>query len=138
MPLDPERALAGALLAHLCADPTLNATLGTPPRVYDAPPDKPGYPYLALGRSQSRPFGGVDGEGVEQSLTLTVLSRFRGLEEAREIAGLVRASLDDAALTLTDHRLISLRVIFADAFPAADWRLHFAVLRLRAVTEPLS
>ncbi len=137
MPLDPERALVGAILAHLRADATLAAALGAPPRIHDAPPQGPVYPYLTLGHGQSRLWGGVEGEGVEHTLTLTVLSRFQGLEEARTIAGLVRASLDDAALALADHRLVSLRVTFVDAFPAADWRLRFAVMRLRAVTEPL-
>jgi hypothetical protein len=136
--LDPERALTGAILAHLRADPGLAAILGDPPRVFDAPPPDPIYPYLTRGRGQAKPWGGVEGEGVEHALTLTALSEFDGLEEARQIGGLVRASLDDAALALTDHRLVSLRITFIDVFRSADWRSSFAVLRLRAVTEPLT
>jgi len=135
MPLDPERALTGAILAQLRADAAVSAVLSG--RVYDQPPVEPEYPLLLIGRSQSRPFGGVAGEGVEHTLTLTVSSRYDGAEEARRAAGLVRAALDDAALSLTDHRLISLRITFVDTFRAADWRTTFSVVRLRAVTEPL-
>jgi hypothetical protein len=137
MTLDPERALTGAIFAYLRADHGLATVLGDPPRVYDAPPPDPIYPYLTLSRGQAKPWGGVEGEGVEHALTLTALSEFDGLEEARQIGALVRASLDEAALTLADHRLVNLRVSFVDVFRAADWLSSFAVLRLRAVTEPL-
>jgi hypothetical protein len=137
MTLDPERALTGAIFAHLCTDPAITAVLGEPPRVYDAPPLDPVFPYVTLGRSQARLWGGVDGEGTEHVLTLTVASRFIGMEEVRQIGGLVRAVLDDTPLTLTDHRLVSLRVTYTDVFRATNWRTIFAALRLRAVTEPL-
>jgi dihydroxy-acid dehydratase len=51
---------------------------------------------------------------------------------------LVRLSLHGASLNLDGHRLINLRVTYADLFKAADWRSTFGVLRLRAVTEPLN
>ena len=138
MTLDPERALIGAIYAHLRADPTLNALLGTPPRIYDEPPPDPVYPFLTLGRSQAKQWGGVLGEGIEHALTLTAVSRFGGAEEARALVALVRTSLDDVDLTLEDQHLVSLRVSFSDVFRAADWRSIYGVMRLRAVTEPLS
>ena len=138
MTLDPERALVGAVFAHLRADAALTDLLGSPPRIYDEPPPDPQHPFLTLGRSQAKPWGGVAGEGVEHALTLTVVSRFGGAEEARALTALVRAGVDDAALSLDGHRLVSLRVTFADVFRAADWRSTYGVMRLRAVTEPLS
>jgi hypothetical protein len=138
MPIDPERALSAALLAHQRADPTLPALLGSPPRVYDEPPPDPVYPYLAVGRVESRPWGGVEAEGIEQVVTLTCVSRYGGAEEAKAVAGAVRAVLDDAELPLADNHLVSLFVTYADVFRAADWRSTYGVLRLRAVTEPLT
>ncbi|CAN5340180.1 hypothetical protein BH09PSE2_BH09PSE2_03450 [soil metagenome] len=137
MALDPERALIATLIAHLCAAPALNADLGDPPRVYDEPPDRPTYPYLSIGRAQSTPRGGDASEGVEQVLTLTVVSRYGGTEEAHRIKDALRTLLDDARLTLNGHRLVSLQVRFADVFRASDWRSIYGVIRLRAVTEPL-
>ena len=124
------------LLAALRATPALDAELGSPPRVYDQPPAKPLYPHVLVGRSQARPMGGPLAEGLEHTVTLTVVSRYGGAEEASRIIAAARERLHDAALTLTDHRLISLQVRFSDVFRASDWRSTYGVMRLRAVTEP--
>jgi hypothetical protein len=138
MSLDPERALQQALLTKLRGNGDLMALLGNPPRVYDEPPADLVYPYVSLGRSETRPWGGLDGEGLEHVLSLTVVSVFGGSEEAKAVMALVRLSLHGAALSLDGHRLINLRVTYADLFKAADWRSTYGVLRLRAVTEPLN
>jgi hypothetical protein len=137
MSLDPERALHLALLTRLRSDATLKTLLGTPVRVYDQPPAEPIHPYLTLGRSETRPWGGLEAEGLEQALSLTVVSVFGGSEEAKAVMAQVRVCLHGAALSLDGHRLVNLRVTFADVFRASDWRSTFGVLRLRAVTEPL-
>jgi hypothetical protein len=126
------------LLTKLRGNGDLTALLGNPPRVYDEPPADPVYPYVSLGRSETRPWGGLDGEGLEHVLSLTVVSVFGGSEEAKAVMALVRLSLHGAALSLDGHRLINLRVTYADLFKAADWRSTYGVLRLRAVTEPLN
>lgn len=134
--MSPDLALHKALLDHLRADPGLVPLLGDPPRVHDQPPAQPAWPLVLLGRAETRPWGGLDGEGVEHALTLTCLSRFDGAEEAKAIVAAIRARLHGAALTLDGHRLVNLRVTYADVFRAADARLVQGVLRLRAVTEP--
>ena len=138
MSLDPERALQQALLTKLKENADLAVLLGNPPRVYDEPPADLVYPYVSLGRSETRPWGGLDGEGLEHVLSLTVVSVFGGSEEAKAVMALVRLSLHGTALSLDGHRLINLRVTYADLFKAADWRSTYGVLRLRAVTEPLN
>ena len=135
MPLDPDRALQGAVLARLVADATLPALIGAPPRVYDQTPDDPVYPFVQIGAAQTRPWGGLDAEGIEHVFTLTCASRFGGAEEAKAVMAAVRCALDDADLTLTDNTLVNLRVTYGDVFRAADWRTTFGLLRFRAVTE---
>lgn len=129
-----ELALQKALIAHLKADAAVQALLGEPARVWDAAPADPGFPHLLIGRCESRPVG-ADGGGVEQALTLTVVSRFRGTEEAKAALAAVRSALNDASLDADGVRTVSLRVSFADVFPGADGARTFAVLRVRAVTE---
>lgn len=143
MTLDPERALTAALIARLRADPTLVDPLGSPPRIFDEPPLKPVHPYVHIGRMQLQPFGGSDGEGadaegVQIEFTLTSVSRFGGAEEAKRVNAQVRAALHDAALPIEGHRLVNLRVVYADVFKAADWRSTYGVTRLRAVLEPVA
>ena len=77
----------------------------------------------------------ADGGGVEHALTLTVVSNFRGTEEAKAVLAAVRTALNDVALEADGVRTVSLRVSFADVFPSADGARTFAVLRVRAVTE---
>lgn len=129
-----ELALQKALIAHLKTDAAVQALLGEPARIWDAAPKDAAFPHLLIGRSESRPVG-ADGGGVEQALTLTVASRFRGTEEAKAVLAAVRLALNDAALEADEVRTVSLRVTFADVFPGADGARTFAVLRVRAVTE---
>jgi len=136
MTLDPMRDLQGALMAFLRAQGSLMPWLGTPPRVWDQPPAEVIYPYVTFGRGQVQDIGGNDAEVHEQGLNLMCVSRFGGAEEARAVAGELRALLDGAALSLSDQVLCSLRVVFVDVFRAADLRTTYALIRLRAVTEP--
>ena len=133
--MSPDLALHKALLDHLRADAGLIALLGDPPRIHDAPPAQPVWPMVVFGRAETRPWGGLDGEGLEHALTLTCLSRFDGAEEAKAVVAALRARLHDAALTLDGWRLVNLRVTYGDVFRAADARTILGVLRLRAVTE---
>lgn len=129
-----ELALQKALIAHLKADAALQALLGEPARIWDAAPADGTFPHLLIGRCESRPLR-ADGGGVEQALTLTVVSRFRGTEEAKAVLAAVRVALNEATLEADGVRTLGLRVSFADVFPSADGARTFAVLRVRAVTE---
>jgi hypothetical protein len=129
-----ELALQKALIAHLKDDAAVQALLGQPARIWDAPPGRPILPHLLIGRSESRPVR-ADGGGVEHALTLTVVSQFRGTEEAKAVLAAVRSRLTSAVVETDGVRTVSLRVAFADVFPGADGARTFAVLRVRAVTE---
>ncbi|MFA4951315.1 DUF3168 domain-containing protein [Brevundimonas sp.] len=129
-----ELALQKALIAHLAEDVAVMALLGDPARIWDALPLDAELPHLLIGRCESRPVG-ADGGGVEHRLTLTVVSRFRGTEEAKAVLAAVRLRLTDARVEADAVRAVSLGVTFADVFPAADGARTYAVLRVRAVTE---
>jgi len=133
--MSPELALQKAVIACLRTDTGLSALVGA--RVHDQPPEDRIYPMVTLTRAEVRPWGGVDGEGTEHVLTLTVTSRFEGTEEAKAIIAAIRVALDNPALTLDGHRLVNLRCAFCDVFRAADWRSVIGVARVRAVVEPL-
>lgn len=129
-----ELALQKALIGHLSGDVGVQALLGDPARIWDAVPEETVLPHLLIGRCESRPVG-ADGGGLEHRLTLTVVSRFRGTEEAKAVLAAVRFRLADARVQADGVRAISLGVVFADVFPAADGARTYAVLRVRAVTE---
>lgn len=129
-----ETALQKALIAHLRADAALQALLGNPARVWDAPPRFAVSPYLTIGRSESRPVE-ADGCGVEHVLTLRCSSKFEGTEEAKAVSAAVRAAIHEAALEADGVRVVSIRLTYADVFRSSDQKRIWGVMRVRAVTE---
>jgi hypothetical protein len=128
-------ALRAAIYDALAADGALVALLGES-RIYDEPPKTAVFPYVTLGEARVAPVAGGDETTEEHQLTLHVWSRQGGHREAHVVTGAVMQALDDAALTLADHRLVNLRFTLADVRREADGRTYHALLRFRAVTEP--
>ncbi len=129
-------ALRAAIHDALVADGALGALLGGP-KVYDAPPQAAAFPYVTLGEARVTDFSTGSEPGEEHQLTLHAWSRQGGHREAHLIAGALLQALDDAPLSLDDHRLINLRFAVADVRREADGRTYHALVRFRAVTEPM-
>jgi hypothetical protein len=129
-------ALRAAVHDALVADAPLTSLLGGP-SVYDEPPRSAAFPYVTLGEMRVSDFSTGSERGEEHQLTLHAWSRQGGHKEAHLIAGALLQALDDAALTLTDHRLVNFRFALADVRREADGRTYHALVRFRAVTEPL-
>lgn len=132
-----EWALQTGIRAALLADPGVAALLGAPPRLYDEVPEEAVFPYLTFGRAESAPEDGDDAPLLTHVVHLHVWSRYGGRKEAKEALAAVRAALHGQDLALEGCRLVSLRATFADVLRAADGRTTQAILRLRAMTEPL-
>lgn len=135
MPTAASAALRAAIHDALTADATLTSLLGGP-KVYDEPPRPAVFPYVTLGEARIADFSADDEPSQEHQLTLHAWSRQGGHREAHLIAGALLNALDDAALDLTDHRLINFRFAVADVRREADGRTYHALVRFRAVTEP--
>jgi len=131
---DHESALQKALIAHLRADGAVQALLGDPARVWDEAPRGAIWPWLSVGRSESRPVP-ADGCGVEHTLSLRCASRFMGTEEARAVLAAVRAALHEATLEADGVRTVSIRATYADVFRSNDQKRVWGIVRVRAVTE---
>lgn len=131
---DHESALQKALIAHLRADGSVKALLGDPARVWDEAPRDAVWPWLAVGRSESRPVA-ADGCGVEHTLSLRCASRFSGTEEAKAVLAAVRAALHEATLEADGVRTVTIRATYADVFRSNDQKRVWGIVRVRAVTE---
>lgn len=130
-------ALRAAIHDALVADASLTSLLGGP-KVYDEVPKAAMFPYVTLGEARVADWSTATDAGEEHQLTLHAWSRQGGHREAHVIAGALLQAIDDAPLTLTDHRLVNLRFALADVRREADGRTYRAALRFRAVTEPTS
>jgi hypothetical protein len=129
-----ERALVAAIRAAAMADAAVQALIGG--RFYDDPPLDVVFPYLTLGRVESRAIDASAREAIEHVVTLHVWSRHGGRAEALDVIGALRGCLHNASLAVADHRLVMLFAQFSDVFRSGDGRTTHGVLRLRAITEP--
>jgi hypothetical protein len=129
-------ALRAAIVDRLNADAALIAALGGA-KVYDEPPKAAAFPYVTIGEARIANFSAGDDFGEEHQLTLHAWSRQGGHREAHLVAGALMAALDDAPLALAAHRLVNLRFAVADVRREADGRTYHALVRFRAVTEPI-
>lgn len=136
MPIAASAALRAAVHDALAAHAPLSALLGGP-KIYDEPPRSAVFPYVTLGETRVTDFSTGSEPGEEHQLTLHAWSRQGGHREAHLIAGTLLQALDDAPLALSDHRLINFRFAVADVRREADGRTYHALVRFRAVTEPI-
>ena len=135
MPTAASTALRAAIHDALAADAALVSLLGGG-KVYDEPPRGAVFPYVTLGETRIADFSTGDARGQEHALTLHAWSRQGGHKEAHLLAGALLQALDDAPLTLSEHRLVNLRFAVADVRREADGRTYHALVRFRAMTEP--
>jgi len=129
-------ALRAAIHDALIADAALSALLGGP-NVYDEVPRETAFPYVTLGECRVTDWSTGSEAGEEHQLTLHAWSRQGGHREAHEIAGALLQALDDAPLMLEGQHLVNLRFALADIRREADGRTYHALVRFRAVTEPV-
>lgn len=130
-------ALRAAIHDALIADSALSAALGGA-KIYDEPPRAATFPYVTLGEARLIDASGDGGATQEHQLTLHAWSRKGGHREAHVITGALLQALDDAPLTLEGQRLVNLRFSIADIRRESDGRTYHALVRFRAITEPLS
>ena len=130
-------ALQQSIYQAVTTDVDLTGLMGTP-RLYDDVPQGADFPYLTLGQSTVRDWSTGTDAGEEHVLTLHVWSRARGRGETHEIMGALRTALNDRVLPLSGHRLVNLRHELSEARRDPDGETYHGIVRLRAVTEPLS
>ena len=136
MPVAASAALRAAVHDALAADSALTTLLGGP-KIYDEPPRAAAFPYVTLGETRIADWSTGSDTGEEHQLTLHAWSRQGGHAQAHQIAGALLQVLDDAPLTLAEHHLVNFRFAVADVRREADGRTYHALVRFRAVTEPL-
>ncbi len=130
-------ALQQAVYAALAADQAITQALGASGRIFDHVPPGAGFPRVAFAQVTSRDWSTGEQPGEEHTVILHVWSREKGKRQAQEIAASLRACLHDQPLVLQGHRLVNLRHESTDVRREPDGLSIRAVLRLRAVTEPL-
>jgi len=127
-------ALQQAIFAALSASGDLQALIGD--RIFDFVPPDSALPYVVLGDGEESDWSTATEDGTEHQIQIDVWSRQLGHQEAKQIADVIRAALDNAALTIGGATLIDLRHRATDFSRESDGQTFRARLTFRAVTEP--
>lgn len=97
-------ALQTAIYAHLTAAPLLAGV-----SIYDAiPPGGASGTYVLIGPETAIDKSDQSGGGAEHQMAISVISDASGFLSAKSVAANVSAALEDASLTLSTGRLVSL------------------------------
>ena len=100
--------LQAAVFTRLIGDASVSALIGA--NVYDAVPSGPlPATYVRLGSETVTDASDLSGDGAIHRFTVSVITSDPGFTVAKSVAAAVGDTLQDAALTLTRGRLISLR-----------------------------
>lgn len=129
-------ALQQAVFAALSASSDLQALIGNPPRLFDHVPRDSALPYVVLGDGSETDWSTATEDGTEHMVQTDVWSRSAGHKEAKQIANVIRAALNNAALIVSGATLIDIRHLTTDFTREPDGQTFRARLTFRAVTEP--
>lgn len=131
---DPQSALSAAVCAALNDNAALTAIIG-PNAIHDRLLTKAAMPYVVLRDITSTEWGADNDGGLEHQIALDAWSALPGHREAQAIAGLIRASLDNARLTLAGGvTLVSLLHVKTRTRRETKTDTHVAEMVFRAVT----
>jgi Protein of unknown function (DUF3168) len=132
--MNPALSLVQAMRAALLADTAMMALLGGGHVFDEAPRGEQGL-YVAFAGVETRDWSVMDQKAHEHFVSVEVSTQERGRAQALAICSRVEAVLDNAALVLTDHRLVNLRAVFSNVARMKTDKFG-ATLRFRAATEP--
>ncbi len=128
-------ALRGAIHSWLADHAALSALIG-PGRIYDEAPRAARGVYVTHGEVDARDWSTGSDEGCEQEFGLVVWAAEVGSSKlALQAAQTIVAALDDAALALPGHRLVSLGWRSTKLSRDVATKLATITIRFRAVTE---
>ena len=133
-------SLAKAVHAVLRDNPAVRFALGgttdAPPRLYDAAPEDPVYPYLTYGALRSEDIGADDTPLASHQMTLHLWSRYMGRAEVLSLLSQTSHALQADALTAAgDIEVRSATAIYSDVLRAPDGRTQHGLLRLSFITQ---
>jgi Protein of unknown function (DUF3168) len=134
LPPSASWALQKAVHVALTNATALTALMGGV-RVFDDVPRNIPFPYITHGESIVRDWSTATDEGHEHSLSIHVWSQGAGRKQAHEILGLIERTLDQQALALDGHQLITLHHEHSEVRRESDGETWRGLLRLRATTE---
>lgn len=124
-----------ALDAAFRADPAVQATLGNPVRLLDAPIKLAAYPFAWWRRWETKPADAAEVRGEEHVATLEVVSRQSGVEVARAAVEALSNCATSMRPAVVGVRIILVVPLYCDVLRSTDGRSWLGIVRLKIVAE---
>jgi hypothetical protein len=115
--------------------PALQDFLGTPVRLYDHVPANALAPYAVLGDMVISPFDCKDFRGAEHTLSIHIVSRYRGSREVKQICEAVESTLRDADLSGEGYSLVFSQMEMISGSLLEDGLTRLGVCRFKVITQ---
>ena len=129
--IEVSKAIHALLSDHM----GVQAVLGTPPRLYDNPPEDPVFPYLTYGPMRSEDISADGAVMSAHTLTLHIWSRYGGRAQVMEVLAAVTSALQSGELSLPDINLARAQVSYTDIFRAPDGLTLHGLIRFSLTTD---
>jgi len=129
--IEVSKAIHALLSDHM----GVQAVLGTPPRLYDNPPEDPIFPYLTYGPMRSEDISADGAVMSAHTLTLHIWSRYGGRAQVMEVLAAVTGALQGADISLPNINLARAQVSYTDIFRAPDGLTLHGLIRFSLTTD---
>lgn len=116
-------------------DASLMAEFGDPVRLVETETARSAFPFLRLTRHEIRPQEPVSGGLIEHRISMEMISRAGGREEALRLVALVAERLRTATLAPAGLHVILFYPVYSDVFLRRDGTSFRGLLRLRCLSE---
>jgi Protein of unknown function (DUF3168) len=134
--INPGFSVQQAICNALASRTSLVTLLGGA-QIFDKLPQHAAAPYVVVSILESRDWTICDKTAHEHFIAIETKTNSFTHEGAQRIAHEIEWALDNAALSLVDHKLFTLRIIFTILKRDEKTRNYNIIQRFRAATEPL-
>ena len=134
--MSPGLSVQQAARTTLLGRSSLTSLLGGA-HIFDEVPRGANPPFVVISGVETRDWSVVGEKAHEHFITIEVMTNARSRALAQNISAEIELGLDNAVLSLTDHKLVNLRHIFSNVTRSISTSNYGALLRFRAATEPL-
>lgn len=124
-----------ALDAVFRADPAVQAALGNPVRLVEAPAKLIAHPYAIWRRWETKPVDASLVQSDEHIATLEVVCRQTGSEAAREAVAALATCAAAAKPTPLGARIVLVLPLYSDVLRSADGRSWLGIVRLKIIAD---
>ncbi|WP_395630589.1 DUF3168 domain-containing protein [Aquidulcibacter sp.] len=117
------------------ADSAVQAVLGNPVRLVEAPAKLTAFPFAVWRRWESRPIDASLVQSDEHIATIEVVCRQTGADIARQAVAALATCAAEARFNAVGAGIVLILPLYSDVMRSADGRSWFGILRLKIIAD---